>query len=98
MPTQLLPPLSQHCQPSVSLKLSARDGYGSLNRSKITASLPLNTVATDVQNGTDCAASGIGFWQVAVAAGQPDEVPEYTPSVQCKSRIATMPLSFSKLT
>src|ERR1035441_9380242 len=40
MPTQELPPDSQHCQPSVSLKLSARDGYGSLNRSKITASLP----------------------------------------------------------
>src|SRR5882757_8320114 len=98
MPTQELPPSRQHCQPSVSLKLSARDGYGSLNRSKITASLLLNAVATDVQKGTDCAASGIGFWQVAVAAEQPAELPVYVPSVQCRSRMATMPLSFSRLT
>src|ERR1022692_3023075 len=98
MPTQEVPPDSQHCQPSVSLKLSARDGYGSLNRAKITASLPFNAVGPQGPNGTDCAASGIGFWQVACADGQPEEVPVYTPSVQCRYRMATMPLSLSRLT
>ena len=31
----------------------------------MTALLPLKVFATEVQNGTDSAASGIGFWQVA---------------------------------
>src|ERR1035438_7348588 len=91
------PPLRQHCQAAVSLG-SARSGYGSLNRSKITASLPLNAGATEDQNGTDCAESGIGFWQVASAEEQPDEFPVYTPSVQCSSTIATIPLEFSRFT
>ncbi len=64
----------------------------------MTALLPLNALAIVVQNGIAWAASGIGFWQVAVAAEQPAEGPVYTPSVQCRSRIATMPLEFSRLT
>src|SRR5580704_848664 len=91
-------PVAQHCQPSAELLLSARDAYGSLNRSKITASLPLNAAATEDQNGMACAASGIGFWQVACADEQPADGPVYAPSVQCRSRIATRPLEFSRLT
>src|SRR5690348_617714 len=91
------PPFSQHCQAAVAPD-SARSAYGSLNRSKMTASLPLNVAATDDQNGTDWAESGIGFWQVACADEQPAEFPVYRPSVQCRSRIATMPLVFSRLT
>ena len=64
----------------------------------MTASLPLNAVATEVQNGTDSAVSGMGFWQIASAEEQPAEVPVYSPSVQCRSRIATMPLSLSRFT
>ncbi len=96
MPAQV-PPLSQHCQPVAVLPV-ARDAYGSLNRSKMTASLPLNVLATEVQNGIACAASGIGFWQVASADEQPEEFPVYSPSVQCRSRMATMPLALSRLT
>ena len=92
-----MPPLSQHCQPLAALPV-ARDAYGSLNRSKMTASLPLNVLATDVQNGIASAASGIGFWHTACADEQPDEFPVYSPSVQCRSRMATMPLAFSRLT
>ena len=33
----------------------------------MTSSLPLNVRATDLQNGTAWAASGIGFWQAACA-------------------------------
>src|ERR1017187_2413605 len=44
------------------------------------------------------APAGIGFWQGAGVDGQPEEVPVYTPSVQCRSRMATMPLSLSRLT
>jgi hypothetical protein len=57
------------------LLLSAREAYGSLNRSKTTASLPLKVFATDVQNGIACAASGIGFWQVACADEHPADAP-----------------------
>src|ERR1700761_5792834 len=96
MPAQV-PPLSQHCQPVVSLPV-ARDGNGSLNRSNSTELLPLNVVATDDQNGTDCAASGIGFWHVASAEAQPDELPVYRPSVQCRSRMTSNPLLFNRLT
>src|ERR1700726_2535310 len=49
IPVQGLP-VSQHCHPSAELLLLARHAYGSLNRSKITASLPLKVFATDVQN------------------------------------------------
>src|ERR1700760_514455 len=35
-------PVFQHCQPAAESLWSARDAYGSLNRSKITLSLPLN--------------------------------------------------------
>src|ERR1017187_7596740 len=91
------PPFSQHSQAAVWVD-SAPSGYGSLNRAKMTASLPLNAVATEDQNGTDSAESGIGFWQVASADEQPDELPVYRPSVQCRSRMATMPLEFSRLT
>ena len=37
-------------QPLTALPV-ARDAYGSLNRSKMTALLPLNVLATEVQNG-----------------------------------------------
>src|SRR5215475_1226185 len=96
MPAQV-PPLSQHCQPVVVSPV-AREAYGSLKRSKTTALLPLNVLATEVQNGIVCAESGIGFWQVACADEHPAELPVYRPSVQCRSRIATMPLEFSRLT
>ena len=41
----------------------------------MTALLPLNVLATDVQNGMASAASGIGFWHTASADEQPDELP-----------------------
>jgi hypothetical protein len=41
----------------------------------MTASLPLNVFATDVQNGIACAASGIGFWHTACADEQPEDGP-----------------------
>ncbi len=72
-------PVAQHCQPSAELLLSARDAYGSLNKSKMTASLPLKVFATDVQNGIAWAASGIGFWQVACADEHPAELPSEQP-------------------
>ena len=68
-------PAAQHCQPSAELPLSARDAEGSLNRSNITALLPLKVAATELQNGIACAASGIGFWQTACADEQPAEGP-----------------------
>src|SRR6266567_148148 len=95
---QAEPPFSRHCQAAVVDPPSAWSGYGSLNRSKITALLPLKVLATDVQNGTDCAESGIGFWQVALTSEQPAPLPAYIPSVQCRSRMATMPLEFSRPT
>src|ERR1700722_11039830 len=91
-------PVSQHCQPSAELLLSARDAYGSLNRSKITASLPLNVFATDVQNGIAWAASGIGFWQGACADEHPADGPVEAQSVPGRSRSATMPFELSRLT
>ena len=69
-----MPPSSQQCQPLAVLPV-ARDAYGSLNRSKMTASLPLNVFATEVQNGIACAASGIGFWHTACADEQPEDGP-----------------------
>ena len=42
----------------------------------MTASSALNVRATDLQNGTDCAASGIGFWHTACADEQPADRPE----------------------
>jgi hypothetical protein len=57
---QARPPCNQHVQAAVSVA-SADSGYGSLNRSKITASLPANVDATEDQNLMDSAASGIGF-------------------------------------
>jgi hypothetical protein len=64
----------------------------------MTASLPLNVLATEDQNGMACAASGIGFWQVAWADEQPADGPVYAPSVQCRSRMTSMPLAFSRPT
>src|SRR5215469_4924024 len=98
MPAQSRPPCSQHRQLAISLEWFACSGHGSLNRSKMTPSLPLKVVPTDRQNGTAPAASGIGFSQVACAEGQAEVVPVYLPSVQCKSRIATMPLALRRLT
>src|SRR5436305_490886 len=91
-------PVSQHCQPSAESLLSAREAYGSLKRSNTTASLFLNALATEVQNGMACAASGMGFWQVACAEEQPADEPVYAPSVQCRSRMATRPLALSRFT
>ena len=45
----------------------ARSAYGSLNRSKTVDGSPLNAVATPDQKLFAFGASGIGFWQVAVA-------------------------------
>ncbi len=73
MPLQV-PPSRQQVQPDVSLPV-ARSGYGSLNRSNTTASLPLNAVATPVQNAGAYWASGHGFWQVALTSAQPDDGP-----------------------
>src|SRR5579859_3938936 len=91
-------PVFQHCQPSAELLLSARDAYGSLNRSKMTALFPLNAAATEDQNGMACAASGIGFWHTACADEQPADGPVYVPSVQCRSTMTTSPLEFMRLT
>src|SRR3954452_1032848 len=77
MPEQV-PPSRQHTQPLVSLPV-ARSGYGSLNRSNTTALLPLNALATPVQNDGAYCASGIGFWQVALTSVQPEEGPVYWP-------------------
>src|SRR3954452_21706585 len=77
MPAQV-PPSRQHFQPDVASPV-ARSGYGSLNRSKITALLPLNAFATPVQNDGAYWASGIGFWQTAATSEQPDELPVYWP-------------------
>src|SRR5580692_1074095 len=95
MPAQV-PPSSQHCQPVSELPV-ARDAYGSLNRSKMTASLPLNVLATEVQNGIACAASGSGFWHTARGDEQPEDGRVYDASVPFRSRIATMPLAFIRL-
>ena len=54
-----LPPDSQHCQPLVSLPV-ARLGNGSLNRSNITALLPLNVVATDAGTLVEVQGTGEG--------------------------------------
>ena len=61
----------------------------------MTASLPLNVFATDVQNGTACAWSGIGLRHLASADRQ---CTGKRPSDQCRSRIATMPLALSRRT
>ena len=62
----------------------------------MTASSPLNARATDDQNGTDSAASGIGFSQSAWDELHPG--PLYAPSLQCRSSITMMPLAFSNWT
>jgi hypothetical protein len=74
MPAQE-PPCSQHCQPSAKLPPSACSGKGSLNRSKMTALLPLNVLATECQKPIAWAASGIGFWHTACADVQPPPGP-----------------------
>src|SRR5258708_39611848 len=93
---QAEPPFSRHCQAAVVDPPSAWSGYGSLNRSKITALLPLKGLATDVQNGTDCAESGIGFWQGALTSEQPAPLPVYIPLVQFRSRMAAVAVGFSR--
>src|SRR4051812_32310737 len=71
IPVQV-PPSRRQVHAAVGLeKLLAKSGNGSLNRSKMTALLPLNAVATWLQNvGVNCA-FGIGFWHVALISGQP---------------------------
>ncbi len=70
MPVQVPPSRTQVHAWVALLKLLAASGNGSLNRSKTTALLPLNMVATWDQNvGANCA-SGIGFWQVAFTSAQ----------------------------
>jgi len=58
----------------------------------------LNVLATEIQNGIACAASGIGFRQVAWDDEHPEDGPVCCPSVHCRSMTATMPLVFSRLT
>ena len=52
-----------------------------MNRSKTTALLPLNALAMLVQKLGAYCASGIGFWQVALASVQAptSELPGYAP-------------------
>src|SRR5205823_12167410 len=76
MPEQV-PPSRQHFQPDVASPV-ARDGYGSLNRSKTTR-LSLNALATPVQKVGAYCASGIGFWHVAFTSEQPEDGPVYWP-------------------
>jgi len=63
--------------------------YGSLKRSKMTALLLLKVVATELQKAGAWSASAICCWLVARAD---------PAAVQCKSRIATRPFWFSRLT
>src|SRR5690242_1519380 len=94
MPGQL-PPSRQQVQPAVSELPLARSGNGSLNRSKTTALSPLNALATPVQNdGANCA-SGMGFWQIALASEQLPDGPVYAPKLQCISTSGVMPLASS---
>jgi hypothetical protein len=98
MPVQV-PPSRRHCQPRVLFQSLAISGYGSLNRSKTTASLPLNVFATPVQNCGAYRASGTGFWQVACSSVQCQSGPvAYAPQVQCRSRITLRPLATSRST
>src|SRR3954464_13601353 len=98
MPVQV-PPSRRQVHAAVGLeKVVAKSGNGSLNRSKITALLPLNAVATCDQNiGVNCV-SGIGFWQVALMSGQPAPGPLYWPKVQCRSSTTLIPLAVSRVT
>src|SRR5689334_4081525 len=77
MPGQV-PPSRQQVQPRASLLPLARDGYGSLNRSKTTR-LSLNALATPVQKLGEYCMSGIGFWQVALTSEHPADGPVYWP-------------------
>src|SRR5260221_10079169 len=83
IPTQSRPPCSQHCQPADWLLWLAWSGYGSLNRAKMTALLPLNAFGTDFPNRTSPAPSGMGFWHIALSHAHADAPPLYCPSVQC---------------
>src|SRR5215831_4474316 len=67
---QAVPPSRQQVQLGAPLPRK-KSGNGSLNRSKIVAVSFLNVLATEVQNGTAVAASGIGFWQIACDASTP---------------------------
>src|SRR5437660_12641793 len=96
---QAVPPSRQHVQLGAPLPRK-KSGNGSLNRSKIVAVSFSNVFATDVQNSTAVAASGMGFWQIACEASTPrvlegtvqaSSMLLYTPSVQCRSRMATRP-------
>ena len=96
MPGQV-PPSRQQFQPAVSLP-AGMSGNGSLNRSNSTASLPLKVFATPDQNCGAFCASGIGFWQRAIASEQPAPAPPYWPKFQCISTIGVMPAAISRLT
>src|SRR5690348_11170358 len=98
MPVQV-PPSRRQVHAAVALeKLFAASGYGSLNRSKTTALLPLNRVAAWLQNVGAYWASGIAFWHVALASLQAVPLPVYAPCVQCRSRIGVIPLATSRST
>src|SRR4029450_8525885 len=98
MPVQV-PPSRRQVHAAVGFeKLFAASGKGSLNRSKTTALFALNRLATWVQNiGANCA-SGMGFWQVALASAQADALPVYTPWFQCISTIGVLPLATRRST
>src|SRR5258708_18702526 len=78
-PAQSPPPCSQHRQPAAMLWL-AWSGYGSLNRSKMTASLALNPCALDFHNRTAPAPSCMVFWHVCVADAHSDARALYCPA------------------
>src|SRR5258708_39370170 len=69
-PAQSPPPCSQHRQPAAMLWL-AWSGYGSVNRAKMAASLPLQACAGGFQNGRAPAGFGLGLLPRAVAQGAP---------------------------
>src|SRR5262245_28217519 len=96
MPGQV-PPSWKQVQPASTL-FAGMSGNGSLNRSRTTASLPLNAFATPVQNRDAFWASGIGFWQRAIASEQLAPAPPYAPKLQCSSTIGVIPLLINRLT
>ena len=59
----------------MALKPAAKSGYGSLKRSKTVDGSFLNAPATEDQNAGAFAASGIGFWHVAVATEHAEDWP-----------------------
>src|SRR6266567_2257796 len=82
MPAQV-PPLSQHCHPLVALPV-ARDAYGSLNRSKMTALTPQDFIA-------EIDAWSLGPSKIPLPCTQAYSVPDR--STPCSTTCAPVKLS-----